>query len=275
MFAVLQLLSSTFYSGLVILGFGTVINKLGRFFIIMEKEDTDNFKKAFDASMSDITEEFNNSFVAINLITSNSLKLLNLSYNLMMGEKYIKKSKDGKIIICDKNKMVGEYESKINSLNNKINKFREKMNEMHGNSDNINLDVLNEIINIDNESSDEEYSEDDDDDDDDDNEYNNSDDEINDSKELNNNKINIDENKDGFNKEEEDEEEEDDDEENNKSKEEIMEKIKNIKRDELEKNQKVKIKKKERKNKIEKTIKRRKKNDSDDGDVEELIINDN
>ena len=96
MYAVLGLLNSTLYSALVLLGFGTGINKLGKFFKVMEDAEGDNFKKAFDSSMSDISDEFNNSFLAINLITSNSFKLLNLSYSLLMGDKYIKKSKDGR-----------------------------------------------------------------------------------------------------------------------------------------------------------------------------------
>ena len=76
----------------------------------------------------------------------------------MMGDKYLKKSKDGKIIICDKNKMVGEYESKIDSLNNKIKKFKEKMNEIHDNNENLDMNKLEEFMNIEDESDEEVYS---------------------------------------------------------------------------------------------------------------------
>ena len=136
-YALIGLMINSFYTMLLLLGLGTAINKSGKFFKILEDEEKDNFKKAFDIITSDFIEEFNNSFVSVHLISSNISKIVILFWELIIGDKYIKKTDDGKIIVTDKSEMFDDYKNKINDLNNKIKKYEEKIKEkMKENNDN-------------------------------------------------------------------------------------------------------------------------------------------
>lgn len=136
-YALIGLMINSFYTMLLLLGLGTAINKSGKFFKILEDEEKDNFKKAFDIITSDFIEDFNNSFVSVHLISSNISKIVILFWELIVGDKYIKKTDDGKIIVTDKSEMFDDYKNKINDLNNKIKKYEEKIKEkMKENNDN-------------------------------------------------------------------------------------------------------------------------------------------
>ena len=136
-YALIGLMINSFYTMLLLLGLGTAINKSGKFFKILEDEEKDNFKKAFDIITSDFIEDFNNSFVSVHLISSNISKIVILFWELIIGDKYIKKTDDGKIIVTDKSEMFDDYKNKINDLNNKIKKYEEKIKEkMKENNDN-------------------------------------------------------------------------------------------------------------------------------------------
>ena len=128
-YALFGLIYSSLSTFLLLLGLGTAINKSGRFFKTLENEDNDNFKKAFDKTANEIIEDFNSSFESINLISVNISKILVLFYELMIGDKMIKKTKDGKIIVDDKNNMFEDYKNKINNLNNKIKNYKQKLKE--------------------------------------------------------------------------------------------------------------------------------------------------
>jgi hypothetical protein len=172
------LLYSTTSSLLLMLGTGCAINKLGDFFKVLENEENDNFKKAFDKVASDIINDFNNSFVSLNIISNNVSKNTIIFYELMIGEKFIKKTKDGKIIVDDKNTIFSNYENKIGSLNEKLKDYKDILKKM--NKDN----VLLEYDISDDENEDNNDNNDDDDDDDDDDEDDNEDDNDNDNDDV-------------------------------------------------------------------------------------------
>lgn len=161
-YALFGLLYSTMSSLLLIMGTGCAVNKAGDFFKLLEEESEDNFKKAFDKVAGDLVNDFNNSFVSLNLISSNVSKLAIIFYELMIGEKFIKKTKDGKIIVDDKNAIFDNYENKIGVLNEKIKKFKSILKET--NKDNMlelelsDDDEENEQDNNENEEEDEENS---------------------------------------------------------------------------------------------------------------------
>ena len=140
-FIILELLYTTLFSGFFLIGFGTTLNKLCEFFKIIEEEEKDNFKKAFDKITNDSISEFNKCFLSTHIIISRFAKLLSISYDLMTGQKVIKKNKDGNIVICDKNTMMEKYESKIEELESKINKFKELAKN---NKNNLNLELSDE-----------------------------------------------------------------------------------------------------------------------------------
>jgi len=157
-YALFGLLYSTMSSLLLIMGTGCAINKAGDFFKLLEEESDDNFKKAFDKVAGDLVNDFNNSFVSLNLISSNVSKLAIIFYELMIGEKFIKKTKDGKIIVDDKNAIFDNYENKIGVLNEKIKKFKSILKET--NKDNM-LDFELSDDEEENEQDDEENEEED------------------------------------------------------------------------------------------------------------------
>ena len=70
-YALFGLLYSTMSSLLLIMGTGCAVNKAGNFFKLLEEESDDNFKKAFDKVAGDLVNDFNNSFVSLNLISNN------------------------------------------------------------------------------------------------------------------------------------------------------------------------------------------------------------
>ena len=147
-FIILELLYTTLFSGFFLIGFGTILNKLGDIFKIIEEEEKDNFKKAFDKLTSDSISEFNKCFLSTHIIISRFAKLVSISYDLVTGQKVIKKNKDGNIVICDKNTMMEKYESKIEELESKINKFKELAKN---NKNNLNLELSDEDEDGDNE----------------------------------------------------------------------------------------------------------------------------
>ena len=83
-YALFGLLYSTMSSLLLIMGTGCAINKAGDFFKLLEEESEDNFKKAFDKVAGDLVNDFNNSFVSLNLISSNVSKLAIIFYELII-----------------------------------------------------------------------------------------------------------------------------------------------------------------------------------------------
>ena len=124
-YALAGLIYSTFSSLFLVLGVGTAINKTGDFFKILEKENDDNFKRAFDKVAGDFVDDFGRSFESLNLISGNVSKIMILFWELLIGEKFIKKTKDGKIIVDDKNVIFSDYKNKIENLNSKINDYKE------------------------------------------------------------------------------------------------------------------------------------------------------
>lgn len=112
------------------LGTGCFINKSGDFFKVLSEESDDNFKRAFDHITNDLMEDFSKTFVSMNLITNNVSKIMILAYELMIGEKMIKKTKDGKIMINDKNIIFDNYENKISKLSEKVKNYENILENM-------------------------------------------------------------------------------------------------------------------------------------------------
>ncbi len=162
------LLYSTTSSLLLMLGTGCAINKLGDFFKVLENEDSDNFKKAFDKVAGDMVNDFNNSFVSLNLISHNVSKNAIIFYELMIGEKFIKKTKDGKIIVDDKNSIFNNYENKIGALNEKLKDYKDILKKMNKDNTSLDYDISDDEdddINSENKISDEDDGDGDEDED--------------------------------------------------------------------------------------------------------------
>ena len=118
------------------IGIGTVINKVGKFCKIIEENKKDSFKAGFDSIMIDSVEELNRCVESVSLITNNTYKIVLLMFDISTGNKFIKKDKDGKIIICNKSKMVSGYKDKISELSSKVKKYEEELNKINKNPTN-------------------------------------------------------------------------------------------------------------------------------------------
>ena len=145
--AILNLVNNVFMTSFAFIGIGTVINKVGKFCKIIEENKKDSFKAGFDSIMIDSVEELNRCVESVSLITNNTYKIVLLMIDITTGNKYIKKDKEGKIIICNKSKMVSGYKDKISELSSKVKKYEEELNK-------INKPTNNEKDNSDNSSSD-------------------------------------------------------------------------------------------------------------------------
>lgn len=130
--SIVNLIFNSLITGFAIIGVGTVVNKAGDFFKILENEKQDAYKKAFDSVMVDSIGDLNKSVDSVQSISRNFYKILFIVIEILNGSKYIKKKKDGKIIICDKSKVSGSYKEKIEELKNKVNKYREELIKVKG-----------------------------------------------------------------------------------------------------------------------------------------------
>jgi hypothetical protein len=139
--AIISLLTNTFISGLAFIGGITVINKLGKFFKTIEQEENDGFKKGFDIIMVDSIDQINTCVDSLATITSNLNRMALTIYDIVSGNKIIKKNKDGKIIITSHSKVNGTIKSKIDELNNKVKIYEDELNKMK--KKNLKTDYVN------------------------------------------------------------------------------------------------------------------------------------
>ena len=130
MYAILNLVSNTIMTGFAFIGIGTIIIKAGNFFKIIEENKEDGFKKGFDAFMLESIDEVNTCVESLSIITINFNKIFFTIYDILIGNKFIKKDKDGKIIICNKTKIYSGFKDKIEELNNKVKKYQQELNKI-------------------------------------------------------------------------------------------------------------------------------------------------
>ena len=133
--AILSLISNSLISGLAIIGMGTLINKAGKFFKIIEEEQQDGYRKAFDSVMVESIDEINKSVESVGIIGTNINKIFFILYDISTGNKFIKKDNDGKLIICNKSRIYTGYKDKIEELNSKVKKYQEELSKIKKNDD--------------------------------------------------------------------------------------------------------------------------------------------
>ncbi len=122
--AIFNLVSHTFFTGLAIVGAGTLIHKAGSFIKKYETEKEDSYRKAFDELMINSVEEFNFCIDSLKKIVKSGTKGTLLLTDIISGNKVIQKDKNGKIIISDKSKLYNNYENTIDELNEKVKEYQ-------------------------------------------------------------------------------------------------------------------------------------------------------
>jgi hypothetical protein len=140
MSAIFNLLANILMTGTSIIGVATIINKAGKFCKILDENKKDGFKIGFDTIMLESINDINNCVEAISTLSNNSTKIACILYDILVGNKYIKKDKDGKIIICSKLKVYSGFKDKIQELNSKVKKYQEELTKLKKNKKDVNED---------------------------------------------------------------------------------------------------------------------------------------
>jgi hypothetical protein len=140
MSAIFNLLANILMTGTSIIGIATIINKAGKFCKILDENKKDGFKIGFDTIMLESINDINNCVEAISTLSNNSTKIACILYDILVGNKYIKKDKDGKIIICSKLKVYSGFKDKIQELNSKVKKYQEELTKLKKNKKDVNED---------------------------------------------------------------------------------------------------------------------------------------
>ena len=135
MSAIFNLLANILMTGTSIIGVATIINKVGKFCKIVDENKKDGFKIGFDTVMLESINDINNCVESISTISNNSTKIACILYDILVGNKYIKKDKDGKVIICSKLKVYSGFKDKINELNTKVKKYQEELSKLKTNKE--------------------------------------------------------------------------------------------------------------------------------------------
>lgn len=133
MSAIFNLLANILMTGTSIIGIATIINKVGKFCKIVDENKKDGFKIGFDTIMLESINDINNCVESISTISNNSSKILCILYDISVGNKYVKKDKDGKIIICSKLKVYSGFKNKIEELNSKVKKYQDELTKLKKN----------------------------------------------------------------------------------------------------------------------------------------------
>ena len=159
MSAIFNLLANILMTGTSIIGVATIINKVGKFCKIVDENKKDGFKIGFDTIMLESINDINNCVESISTISNNSSKILCILYDISVGNKYVKKDKDGKIIICSKLKVYSGFKDKIEELNSKVKKYEDELTKLKKNKKKSNDGEKDDNNKKNNEDSDDSYDE--------------------------------------------------------------------------------------------------------------------
>jgi len=130
MYAIFNLLTNTITTGFAFIGVGAFIIKVGNLFKIIEQNKEDGFKKGFDIIMLESIDEMNKCVDSITLITNNITKIIFILYDIIIGNKFIKKNKDGKIVISTKSNTFSSLKEKIEELKSKVKNYEQEINKI-------------------------------------------------------------------------------------------------------------------------------------------------
>jgi hypothetical protein len=142
----LHLISNGLFTGLAIIGFATISNKIGKFLKNYETEKEDHFKKAFDKSMNETLSDVHSCVESVSIITNGITKASSVAIDLATGNKVISRKK-GKIAIIEQSKaqkeQIDDLSKKLKKYESQIKKLKKK--KVHNNeSDNDSLSSLSD-----------------------------------------------------------------------------------------------------------------------------------
>ncbi len=122
----IHLITNEIFTGLAIIGFATISNKIGKFLKSYENEKEDHFKRAFDKSMNETLSDVHSCVESVSIITSGITKASSVAIDLATGNKVISRKK-GKIAIIEQSKA---QKDQIDDLSKKIKKYEHTIKKL-------------------------------------------------------------------------------------------------------------------------------------------------
>ncbi len=155
----IHLITNGIFTGLAIVGFATISNKIGKFLKNYETEKEDHFKRAFDKSMNETLSDVHSCVESVSIITNGITKASSVAIDLATGNKIISRKK-GKIAIIEQSKaqkdQIDDLSKKLKKYENTIKKLKKKKSknsDSESNSDNESLSSLSDEEEINKEKS--------------------------------------------------------------------------------------------------------------------------
>jgi len=121
-----HLIANGIFTGLAIVGFATISNKLGKFIKTYEGEKDEHFKNAFDKSMNETISDVHSCIESVSVITNGITKASSVGIDLFTGKKVLTKKK-GKIAIVEQSKA---EKQKIDELSQKLKKYETEIKKL-------------------------------------------------------------------------------------------------------------------------------------------------
>ncbi len=122
----LHLITNGIFTGLAIIGFATISNKIGKFLKSYENEKEDHFKRAFDKSMNETLSDVHSCVESVSIITNGITKASSVAIDIATGNKVISRKK-GKIAIIEQSKAQKEQ---IDDLSKKLKKYEHTIKKL-------------------------------------------------------------------------------------------------------------------------------------------------
>ena len=157
----LHLISNGIFTGLAIIGFATISNKIGKFLKNYETEKDDHFKKAFDKSMNETLSDVHSCVESVSIITNGITKASSVAIDLATGNKVISRKK-GKIAIIEQSKaqkeQIDDLSKKLKKYEFQIKKLKKKKIHKNESDDESDSDSLSSLSDSDGEDDNSEKS---------------------------------------------------------------------------------------------------------------------
>ena len=121
-----HLIANGIFTGLAIIGFATLSNKIGKFIKTYEGEKDEHFKNAFDKSMNETISDVHSCIESVSVITGGITKASSVGIDLVTGKKVLSRKK-GKIAIVEQSKA---QKQQLDELSHKLKKYESEIKRL-------------------------------------------------------------------------------------------------------------------------------------------------
>ncbi len=122
----IHLIANGLFTGLAIVGFATLSNKIGKFIKTYENEKDEHFRNAFDKTMNETIGDVHSCIESVSVITSGLTKASSVGIDLISGKKVLTR-KRGKLSIVEQSRAQKEQ---IDELSQKLRKYEKEIKKL-------------------------------------------------------------------------------------------------------------------------------------------------